>query len=639
VAVQTLQPERTTDLAKRPHVVHVVTASMTARLMRGQLRHLREAGFDVTIVSAPGPELEDVAKQEGVTSFAIPMEREIAPLKDLKSLWLLWRLMCHLRPTIVNVGTAKAGLLAGIAARLAGVPCRTYTLHGLRLETTAGLKRFILTRTERLACRCANQVICVSNSVRDRAIELGLAHKTQTLVLGSGSFNGVEDARFAPTAERLRQAAELRRQLGIEPKAPVIGFIGRFTRDKGIVELVEAFDIVRRRFPEVRLLLLGRFEDGDPVPSQARQFIETDPGVIHIGYVPDPAIHYQVIDILALPTYREGFPTVVLEAAAAAKPVVAARATGTIDAVQDKVTGLLVPGRDAQALANALLKLIANPQIAAEMGKAARYRVEKEFPRQRLCEELTALYRRLLHDDHTNSASASAVNADTFPRPARLIKRALDIAAAAFGIAVTGPLMAAAAVATWVTMGLPIFFRQYRAGYRGRAFPLVKFRTMSTDKDDSGRALPDHDRLTPVGRILRRFSIDELPQFWNVLKGDMSLVGPRPLLLEYLPAYTEREQLRHAVRPGLTGYSQIKGRHALRFSKRLELDSWYVENWSLTLDLNIVIRTIPKLLFPKDSLAYQNLPAVDDRGLWRYLNRNSTDYMCGAEQTSSLEGK
>ena len=188
-------------------------------------------------------------------------------------------------------------------------------------------------------------------------------------------------------------------------------------------------------------------------------------------------------------------------------------------------------------------------------------------------------------------------------------------------------------------MGLPVFFRQYRPGYRGQAFPLLKFRTMTTGTDEIGRALPDRERLTSVGRILRRFSIDELPQFWNVLKGEMSLVGPRPLLLEYLPAYTEREQLRHAVRPGLTGYSQIKGRHALLFSKRLELDSWYVENWSLALDFNIVVRTIPKLLFPKDTLPYQNLPAVDDRGFGRYLRRHSTDYVCGAEQTLPPEGK
>ncbi len=605
----------------QPRVVHIVTASMTTRLMRRQLQYLREAGFEVTIVSAPGKELEAVAQQEGVKWAAVPMEREISPLKDILSLWLLWRLLRQLRPAVVNVGTAKAGLLAGIAARLAGVPCRIYTLHGIRLETTRGIKRWLLTWTERISCACANRVLCVSDSVRRLALELSLTEAKRAAVLAAGSFNGVEASRFAPTPERLARARELKRELGFPEHAPVIGFVGRLVRDKGVPELLEAFEQVRRRFPETRLLLLGRFETGDPVPERTRQLILSDPAIVHVGYVSDPSIHYQVMDMLALPTHREGFPTVVLEAAAAGKPVVAARATGAVDAVVDGVTGLLVPVGDAKALAEALGELIAAPEVAVRMGKAGRERVEREFPTERLCRALAELYCTLLSAQGLpNPAQSDFENKrlpSRFSKTSRAIKRISDIGGATVGLALTGPLMGLAAICILIAMGPPVLFKQRRAGLHGRTFQLLKLRTMSNERDAQGRLLPDGQRTNQLGRVLRRFSIDELPQLWNVLKGDMSLVGPRPLLPEYLPLYTEREQLRHTVRPGLTGCSQVNGRHTLLFSRRLELDSWYVEHWSLPLDIRLFVRTIPKLV-SSDSVACQDL-SVDDRQFWRHV--------------------
>jgi len=599
--------------------MHVVTASMTTRLMRRQLSFLREAGFEVTIVSSWGPELNAVAGQEQVASAAVPMEREISPVADLRSFRMLWRLIRRARPALINVGTAKAGLLGGIAAWVSGVPVRIYTLHGIRLETTLGLRRRLLTLAERVSCRCAHYVLCVSHSVRQRAIELGLAPDDRLVVLGAGSFNGVDVARFAPTPERVAQAARIRRELAIPADAPVIGFVGRFTRDKGISELMQAYQTVRERLPEARLMLLGRFESGDPVPEAARRFIETDPGVIHVGYVPDPAAHYQAMDILALPTYREGYPTVVLEASAAGKPIVATRATGAVDAVEDGVTGLLVAVGDATALGEAFLRLLRNPKLCAAMGAAGRARVEREYTTERVCTDLVSFYRQVLRDHGVAHNAARQPGGG-----ARAVKRLMDVIGSVVGIAISGPVMALAALAVWATTGPPVLFRQRRAGRHGRPFWLAKFRTMSDERDAEGRLLSDERRLTPVGRVLRRFGIDELPQLWNVLKGEMSLVGPRPLLMEYLPAYTSREQIRHAVRPGITGSSQVNGRHTSLFSRRLELDSWYVENWSLGLDLKIAVETIPRLLCQADSLAYQD-SGVDDRGFWRLIERPAAD--------------
>jgi sugar transferase EpsL len=169
---------------------------------------------------------------------------------------------------------------------------------------------------------------------------------------------------------------------------------------------------------------------------------------------------------------------------------------------------------------------------------------------------------------------------------ARFAKDVLDRLAALLGLALLSPVLAALALLVRLSLGRPIFFRQQRPGLHGRPFGLFKFRTM---KDGSGS---DEERLTPVGRFLRAWSLDELPELWNVLKGDMSLVGPRPLLMQYLPRYTPRQARRHEVKPGLTGWAQVNGRNAVSWDEKFELDVWYVDNWSLWLDACILGRTV-----------------------------------------------
>ncbi len=160
----------------------------------------------------------------------------------------------------------------------------------------------------------------------------------------------------------------------------------------------------------------------------------------------------------------------------------------------------------------------------------------------------------------------------------------------------TAPLMAVVSIVLYKSQGRPIFFSQSRAGQEGRPFLLKKFRTMADAHDEAGRLLPDDRRITPIGRRLRATSLDELPELWNVITGDMSLVGPRPLPIEYLPRYTSAESHRHEVRPGLTGWAQVNGRNTVDWDDRLAMDVWYVEHRSLTLDLKIVLRTIAVVL-------------------------------------------
>jgi glycosyltransferase involved in cell wall biosynthesis len=406
----------------RVRVVSMVTSSLSVRFLDGQPEYFGKKGYEVIVVASPGEDLRR-AGDDGVRTVAVSMARDISPWKDLVSLWRLAGVMWRLRPTITNVATPKAGLLGGLASWLCGVPCRYYTLLGLRCETTTGLKRKVLLLTERIACACAHRVICVSESLRQKAIDLGIVDAHRTLVLGSGSFNGVDVVRFAPTAETLRRAAQLRRHLRIPAEAPVVGFVGRLTRDKGIAELVEAYSQLRKRFPELRLLLVGDPEEGDPLHPETHRYIESEPQIIRTGFVQDPVLYYHVMDVLAFPTHREGFGNAVIEAHAAGKPVVAARSTGVVDSVIDGVTGILVPIGDAGALTDALERLLQDTNLAATLGSAGRERVRREFKQERMWEALVQEYLRLLRTKglslprqaSQNAASATAASAVVSP--------------------------------------------------------------------------------------------------------------------------------------------------------------------------------------------------------------------------------
>jgi len=373
-----------------------VTSAMGWIFFEEVVRALRDGGFDPILMSSPGEQLQHLAEKTGVQYAAIPMSREVAPLNDLRSLWRLYQFMRRTRPTITDVGTPKAGLLGGLAAWLSGVPCRIYTLRGLRLETTTGWKRMLLRWTERLACSCAHRVICVSPSVRRRAVELKVVSAEKTAILGSGSSCGVDVQHFSPRVFNSAVKDRLGERLGIPNGVPVIGFVGRFTRDKGIPELVTAFAQLRQTWPELRLLLVGDFEDGDPVPPGIRQQIETDSHIVRTGFVADAAPYYGLMEVLAVPTYREGFPGVSIEAQACGVPVVTTTATGAIDSIVDGVTGFLVPVGNAQALAARIDQLLRDPQLRAHMGQSGRALVVREFRQEVVGQALLDEYRRML---------------------------------------------------------------------------------------------------------------------------------------------------------------------------------------------------------------------------------------------------
>ena len=369
-------------------------------LLRGQLAYLREHGFDVSVISSPGPELDRVAQREGVRVIAVPIAREISPVADAQSLLRLTQVLRELKPDIVNASTAKAGLLGMVAARLTGVPHRVYQLRGLRLETEAGLKRSVLATTERIAAGCAHRIVCNSESLRARYVEAGYAPADRCVVLGAGSSNGIDVQRFARTDALVREARELRTRFGIPDTAPVIGFVGRPVADKGIPELLAAFERARVRFPDARLMILGAgFANDHPDAEIARRA-----NVVVIDHVDEPAPYYAMMDVLAFPSHREGFPNVPLEAAAAGVPTVGSRATGVCDAVSDGVTGLLVDIGDEAGLADALVRYLGEPALRERHGHAARERAASQFAREVVWERWRDEYERLLSASRTRAS-------------------------------------------------------------------------------------------------------------------------------------------------------------------------------------------------------------------------------------------
>lgn len=380
-------------------LVHVTTVPMSLMFLRGQVGFMRGRGVEISAVSSPGPELDAFARSEGVAVRAVEMPRRITPLRDLVSVARLRRVLREIRPAIVHAHTPKGGLLGMIAATLAGVPVRVYHMRGLPLMTASGLKRRLLRATEALSCRLAHQVFCVSHSLRAVAVEEGVCPPAKIRVLLAGSGNGVDaSGRFNPDAVGPRARTETRARFGIPADASVIGFVGRLVRDKGLVELASAWQQLREDFPEARLLLVGPWEPQDPVPAEIRTRLESDPRVHLAGSDWNTPPLYAAMDLVALPTYREGFPNVPLEAAAMGLPVVATRIPGCVDAVWDGATGTLVPPRDGDALARALRAYLADRLLRQQHGCAGRERVLREFQQETLWEALYQEYLKLLRN-------------------------------------------------------------------------------------------------------------------------------------------------------------------------------------------------------------------------------------------------
>ena len=392
------------DDSELPHILLGVTNDQTCLILAGRLRALREAGFRVTLVSSPGPQLKQIATRENVQCVELRMERGISPFRDCISLWKLFRLLCRLKPDVTEFSTPKAGLLGTLAARMAGIRRRVYLLRGLRMETTTGLKGHLLLLAEKLAASSAHSVLCNSESLRNECLRLAVAHEPKLLMLRNGSSNGVDGQRFSPGP------SDLRWKLGIPERVVVIGFVGRLTCDKGIPELIEGFDAALDEAPDTYLLLVGWFDESDdPLSEELQERITNHPRIVCTGFVQDTAPYYKTMDLLILPSRREGFPNAALEAASSGIPVIATFATGARDAVVPGLTGILIPKRSPAAICAASLELIRDKKRRLRMGQEARRWALQYFSDSDVLEATTDFYRSLVDADATTECVTEPV--------------------------------------------------------------------------------------------------------------------------------------------------------------------------------------------------------------------------------------
>jgi glycosyltransferase involved in cell wall biosynthesis len=382
-----------------PRLLRITTVPISLKLLlRGQLSYFKQNGFEVLAVSAKGPEIKSI-EEEGIQHRVVGMTRQITPVRDLVALVRLIILIRSFRPDIVHTHTPKAGLLGMWAAKICGVPVRMHTVAGLPLMEATGLKRRLLKLTESVTYACAHKIYPNSYGLMKYICQNFTIHPPKIKVLGQGSTNGIDIRYFAKSPELLSQAQEIRRRYKIPESAVVYCFVGRIVRDKGINELIKAFAMLTKQVQQY-LLLVGPFEnDLDPVSEETLTCIRENSAIISTGYQSDVRPFLAASDIFVFPSYREGFPNVVLQACALQIPCIVSDINGCNEIVTHEVTGLIVPSKDEGALAHAMKVMADNPEKRKEFEKQALLHITRNFDH--------AVMMKLLHNEYLDLLSAN----------------------------------------------------------------------------------------------------------------------------------------------------------------------------------------------------------------------------------------
>lgn len=366
-------------------------------LLKGQFRFMREQGFEVYTMSAAGKEVPEVLK-EGVEHIEVPLTRKITPVQDLLCLWKMMRIMRSMRPHIVHTHTPKAGLIGMLAAWLCRVPVRMHTVAGLPLVEATGLKRLILVVTEKITYFCATGVYPNSVGLKDYMTQSLGVSRDQLKIIGKGSSNGIDTSLFKRSDDIEKQAREIRMRYGINPGDVVFSFVGRIVKDKGIGELIHAF----KKLPalqggtKVYLLLIGPFEQElDPLHEEDYKFLHESKNVILAGFQSDVKPWIAASDIFVFPSYREGFPNVVMQACCLNVPCIVSNINGCNEIILHEQTGIVVPVKNAEAVYQAMLKLLENTSMRKSYSEAARNYIVANFDQQFVWNELLNEYRLL----------------------------------------------------------------------------------------------------------------------------------------------------------------------------------------------------------------------------------------------------
>jgi len=417
-------------MSNKQKIIRITTVPVSLKtLLKGQHRFMSSNGFKVIGVSSEGNELHEVHEQEGIPVVALEMTRLISPLKDIKALWQFYRLCKREQPLIVHSHTPKAGVVGMLGAKLAGVPLRLHTVAGMPLMEVSGLKRKMLDMVEKLTYASATRVYPNSKGLYDFILENKYTTTDKLKLIANGSSNGIDTTFFAPEQVSKNQIEELKNQLGITLNDFVFVFVGRLVGDKGINELVEAFQGLDTRdkkletrnqrletreqgvetseniqitspqslVPNIKLLLVGPLEsDLDPLQPDTLKAIENNPNIIAVGFQKDVRPYFAISDALVFPSYREGFPNVVMQAGAMGLPSIVTNINGCNEIIVEGQNGIIIPVKNTEAIQIAIQKMIEDNDYYNKLKHNARPMIQSRYEQKVVWEALLEEYKMLI---------------------------------------------------------------------------------------------------------------------------------------------------------------------------------------------------------------------------------------------------
>jgi glycosyltransferase involved in cell wall biosynthesis len=376
-------------VTKNINVLHVVSISFSLPYFVGdQFLHFKEKGVSFYVASSPSEHFFKYAVEKKFVPLPLRILRAISPMEDIRSVFRLRKLILQHNIQLVIGHTPKGGLISMLASYLAGISDRIYVRHGIMFETARGLKRWLLKSMEQLTGAMATKVVCVSNSIMEVSEREHLSSRKKNLLLGKGTCNGVDsNGRFNPENVPEYVKEKLRGKYNIGDNDFVVGFVGRLVNDKGIKELIQAWQLLLNEKTNIKLLLVGPFEERDALDEDIKNFIKHEPSVILTGLVDDPRDYYTIMNVFILPSYREGLPTVVLEASSMELPIITTKATGCVDAIIEDETGIFCTYQPVD-IAGKIKYYLHNRQIAQKHGANGRNFVSGNFEQHLVWNEI-----------------------------------------------------------------------------------------------------------------------------------------------------------------------------------------------------------------------------------------------------------
>ena len=362
---------------------------------RGLLRELQEGeNYEVVVVSSPGKEMEIISQREHVKCIDVPMERHISPFRDIRSLFRLYKVFKKERPDMVHSITPKAGLLSMIAAKLACVPVRLHTFTGLVFPTAHGFTKKILILTDKITCACATHIVPEGEGVKSD-LQTYKITKKPLKILGHGNIRGIDLEYYNPTLPEVASEAEKIRD---KDKFTFI-FIGRIVGDKGINELIDAFEQLKKNVSDIRLILVGYFEKSlDPISEKSSKIIKEDKDIILAGQQKDVRPWLLASDAFVFPSYREGFPNVVIEAGAMGLPSIVTDINGSREIIINGENGLIIPPHDVKSLFEAMKQMVVNKKERLEMASKSRNMIASRYEQSYVRQCLKDYYKEILNE-------------------------------------------------------------------------------------------------------------------------------------------------------------------------------------------------------------------------------------------------